>query len=212
MLGVTMVETTNLPDAQGILGRTAALRAGDPRASIAGIGDALFPGQQDPAYLKELDYYLREFCGAHAAIFCRASHRPTWRGQDLLETETCCTRAHKINNAMGQILLARRMARPGSSPKPARASTGATATVSAMFGLKCVVYMGRWIANAKPERVSDEIVGGRGGLRQGGQQTLKEAINEAMRDWVTNVRTTHYLLGTAYGAHPYPLMVRNFQR
>jgi len=106
------------------------------------------------------------------------------------------------------------MARPASSPRTGAGQHGvATATVAAMFGLKCVVYMGAVDCERQaPQRFPHENARRRGRVREGGQQTLKEAINEAMRDWVTNIRTTHYILGTVYGAHPYPVMVRNFQR
>jgi tryptophan synthase beta chain len=124
------------------------------------------------------------------------------------------TGAHKINNAVGQILLARRMRKTRIIAETGAGQHGvATATVAAMFGFKCVIYMGavdceRQALNVfRMKMLGAEVVPVRAG-----QQTLKEAVNEAMRDWVTNVRTTHYILGTAYGAHPYPLMVRNFQR
>ena len=129
--------------------------------------------------------------------------------EDLLHTG-----AHKINNCIGQVLLARRMGKTRVIAETGAGQHGvATATVAAMFGFKCVVYMGAVDCERQALNVFRmKMLGAEVVPVKVGQQTLKEAINEAMRDWVTNVRTTHYILGTAYGAHPYPLMVRNFQR
>ncbi|HYG36557.1 MAG TPA: tryptophan synthase subunit beta, partial [Clostridia bacterium] len=129
--------------------------------------------------------------------------------EDLLHTG-----AHKINNSIGQILLAKRMGKTRIIAETGAGQHGvATATVSAMFGLKCVVYMGAVDCERQALNVFRmKMLGAEVVPVKAGQQTLKEAINEAMRDWVTNIRTTHYILGTAYGAHPYPVMVRNFQR
>src|SRR5512141_3004540 len=129
--------------------------------------------------------------------------------EDLLHTG-----AHKINNCIGQILLARRMGKTRIIAETGAGQHGvATATVAAMFGLKCVVYMGAVDCERQALNVYRmKMLGAEVVSVKAGQQTLKEAINEAMRDWVTNIRSTHYILGTAYGAHPYPVMVRNFQR
>jgi tryptophan synthase beta chain len=129
--------------------------------------------------------------------------------EDLLHTG-----AHKINNCIGQILLARRMGKTRIIAETGAGQHGvATATVAAMFGLKCVVYMGALDCERQALNVFRmKMLGAEVIAVKAGQQTLKEAINEAMRDWVTNIRSTHYILGTVYGAHPYPLMVRNFQR
>ena len=124
------------------------------------------------------------------------------------------TGAHKINNALGQVLLARRMGKTRVIAETGAGQHGvASATVAAMFGLKCVVYMGAVDCERQALNVYRmKMLGAEVVPVHAGQKTLKEAVNEAMRDWVTNVRSTHYILGTAYGAHPYPLMVRNFQR
>jgi tryptophan synthase beta chain len=115
---------------------------------------------------------------------------------------------------MGQILLARRMGKTRIIAETGAGQHGvATATVAAMFGLKCVIYMGEVDCERQALNVFRmKMLGAEVVPVTAGQKTLKEAVNEAMRDWVTNVRTTHYILGTAYGAHPYPVMVRNFQR
>src|SRR6266705_2285388 len=175
-----------------------------------------FAAQGDPEFQRELQYYLREFAGRPTPLYLAERLTRELGGpkiylkrEDLLHTG-----AHKINNALGQILLARRMGKTRIIAETGAGQHGvATATVSAMFGLKCVIYMGevdcaRQALNVyRMKMLGAEVVS-----VLGGQKTLKEAVNEAMRDWVTNVRSTHYILGTAYGAHPYPVMVRNFQR
>jgi tryptophan synthase beta chain len=172
--------------------------------------------QQDPEFQRELSYYLREFCGRPTPLYF--AERLTREGggakiylkrEDLLHTG-----AHKINNCIGQVLLARRMGKTRVIAETGAGQHGvATATVAAMFGLKCVVYMGEVDCERQALNVFRmKMLGAEVVPVTAGQRTLKEAINEAMRDWVTNVRNTHYILGTVYGAHPYPLMVRNFQR
>jgi tryptophan synthase beta chain len=175
-----------------------------------------FRAQHDEEFQRELSYYLRQFCGRPTPLYFAerltrelGGARIYLKREDLLHTG-----AHKINNAMGQVLLARRMGKRRIIAETGAGQHGvATATVAAMFGLKCVIYMGavdceRQALNVyRMKMLGAEVVPVRAG-----QQTLKEAVNEAMRDWVTNVRSTHYILGTAYGAHPYPVMVRNFQR
>ena len=172
--------------------------------------------QQDPEFRREFDYYLKEFCGRPTPLYLAERLTRELGGakiylkrEDLLHTG-----AHKINNCIGQILLARRMGKTRIIAETGAGQHGvATATVAAMFGLKCVVYMGAVDCERQALNVLRmKMLGAEVVPVKAGQQTLKEAINEAMRDWVTNVRTTHYILGTVYGAHPYPLMVRNFQR
>src|SRR5437868_7375956 len=171
--------------------------------------------QHDPEFQRELEYYLREFCGRPTPLYFAERLSKDLGGakiylkrEDLLHTG-----AHKINNAIGQILLARRMGKTRIIAETGAGQHGvATATVSAMFGLKCVIYMGEVdCARQELNVYRMKMLGADVVSVTAGQKTLKEAVNEAMRDWVTNVRTTHYILGTAYGAHPYPVMVRNFQ-
>jgi tryptophan synthase beta chain len=163
-----------------------------------------------------LQYYLREFCGRPTPLyFAERLTRELGGAKIYLKREDLLhTGAHKINNAMGQILLARRMGKTRIIAETGAGQHGvATATVSAMFGLKCVIYMGEVDCERQALNVFRmKMLGAEVVPVTAGQKTLKEAVNEAMRDWVTNVRTTHYILGTAYGAHPYPVMVRNFQR
>jgi len=172
--------------------------------------------QQDPKFQAEFDYYLREFCGRPTPLYFaeRLTHELGGAQIYLKREDLLHTGAHKINNCIGQILLARRMGKTRIIAETGAGQHGvATATVAAMFGLQCVVYMGAVDCERQALNVYRmKMLGAEVVPVKAGQQTLKEAINEAMRDWVTNVRTTHYILGTAYGAHPYPMMVRNFQR
>ena len=172
--------------------------------------------RKDPAFRREFDYYLREFCGRPTPLyFAERLTRELGGAKIYLKREDLLhTGAHKINNCIGQILLAKRMGKTRIIAETGAGQHGvATATVAAMFGLKCVVYMGAVDCRRQELNVYRmKMLGAEVVSVKAGQQTLKEAINEAMRDWVTNVRTTHYILGTVYGAHPYPEMVRNFQR
>jgi tryptophan synthase beta chain len=171
--------------------------------------------RRDKRFRDELAYYLREYCGRPTPLYLaermtRALGGPKiyLKREDLLHTG-----AHKINNTIGQVLLAKRM---GKSRVIAETGAGqhgvATATVAAMFGLECVVYMGAVDMERQALNVYRmRLLGAEVRSVNAGQETLKEAISEAMRDWVTNVRTTHYILGSVLGAHPYPMMVRDFQ-
>lgn len=172
--------------------------------------------QSDPAFQNELQYYLRQFCGRPSPLyFAERLTRDLGGAKIYLKREDLIhTGAHKINNAIGQVLLARRMGKTRVIAETGAGQHGvATATVAAMFGLKCVVYMGEVDCQRQALNVYRmRMLGAEVVSVTAGQKTLKEAVNEAMRDWVTNIRDTHYILGTAYGAHPYPVMVRNFQR
>ncbi|MDD2708074.1 MAG: tryptophan synthase subunit beta [Verrucomicrobiae bacterium] len=171
--------------------------------------------RRDPAFQKEFDYYLREYAGRPTPLyFAERLTRELGGAKIYLKREDLLhTGAHKINNALGQVLLARRMKKPRVIAETGAGQHGvATATVAAMFGLECVVYMGAVDAERQALNVYRmKLLGAEVRTVKSGQQTLKEAISEAMRDWVTNVRTTHYILGSALGSHPYPMMVRDFQ-
>src|SRR6266550_928929 len=180
------------------------------------LEEAYLRAQNDLEFQQEFEYYLREFCGRPTPLYLAerltrelGGARIYLKREDLLHTG-----AHKINNCIGQILLARRMGKNRIIAETGAGQHGvATATVAAMFGFKCVIYMGAVDCERQALNVYRmKILGAEVVPVKAGQQTLKEAINEAMRDWVANVRSTHYILGTVYGAHPYPLMVRNFQR
>jgi tryptophan synthase beta chain len=171
--------------------------------------------RRDKRFRDELAYYLREYCGRPTPLYLaermtRALGGPKiyLKREDLLHTG-----AHKINNTIGQVLLARRMGKRRVIAETGAGQHGvATATVAAMFGLECVVYMGTVDMERQALNVYRmRLLGAEVRAVDAGQKTLKEAISEAMRDWVTNVRTTHYILGSVLGAHPYPMMVRDFQ-
>jgi tryptophan synthase beta chain len=180
------------------------------------LQDEYARAEKDPQFQREFDYYLRDFCGRSTPLyFAERLTRHLGGAKIYLKREDLLhTGAHKINNCIGQILLARRMNKTRIIAETGAGQHGvATATVAAMFGLKCVVYMGAVDCERQALNVFRmKMLGAEVVPVKAGQQTLKEAINEAMRDWVTNIRSTHYILGTAYGAHPYPMMVRNFQR
>jgi tryptophan synthase beta chain len=170
----------------------------------------------DPAFQSELAALLRDFAGRPTPLYFAerltrqlGGARIYLKREDLLHTG-----AHKINNALGQILLARRMGKSRIIAETGAGQHGvATATVAARFGCECVIYMGSTDMQRQALNVARmRLLGAEVVSVTAGQATLKEAINEAMRDWVTNVRSTHYILGSALGSHPYPMMVRDFQR
>jgi tryptophan synthase beta chain len=163
----------------------------------------------------ELQYYLREYVGRPTPLyFAERMTEQLGTAKIYLKREDLChTGAHKINNSMGQVLLAKRMGKKRIIAETGAGQHGvATATVCAMFDMECVVYMGAVDMERQALNVFRmESLGATVVPVTVGQQTLKEAVNEAMRDWVTNIRTTHYILGSALGSHPYPMMVRDFQ-
>ena len=178
------------------------------------LEEAYAAARRDPAFEAELLRLLRDYVGRPTPLgrAARLSERLGCRVW-LKREDLCHTGAHKINNALGQALLVKRMGKTRVMAETGAGQHGvATATVCALLGLECVVYMGtedmaRQAPNVKRMRLLGAEVRG----VDSGTRTLKDAINEAMRDWVTNVRSTHYLLGSVLGAHPYPAMVRDFQ-
>jgi len=172
--------------------------------------------RKDASFQKELDYLLREYAGRPTPLyFAERLTRELGGAKIYLKREDLLhTGAHKINNALGQILLAQRMGKKRIIAETGAGQHGvATATVAARAGLECVVYMGAVDMERQALNVARmKFLGAKVVAVTAGQATLKEAINEAMRDWVTNVRTTHYILGSALGSHPYPMMVRDFHR
>jgi tryptophan synthase beta chain len=171
--------------------------------------------RNDPAYRKELQELLRDYVGRPTPLSEAARLSRELGCRVLLKREDLChTGAHKINNALGQALLVKRMGKTRVVAETGAGQHGvATATVCALLGLECVVYMGTEdMARQAPNVQRMHLLGAKVVGVESGSRTLKDAINEAMRDWVTNVRTTHYLLGSALGAHPYPMMVRDLHR
>src|SRR5213596_1766691 len=209
--------TEKLPDTRGHFGPYGGRFVPETLMHpLQQLEEEYLKAQQDPDFQSELQYYLREFCGRPTPLyFAERLTRELGGGRVYLKREDLLhTGAHKINNCIGQILIARRMGKTRIIAETGAGQHGvATATVSAMFGLECVIYMGAVDCERQALNVFRmKMLGAEVVPVTAGQQTLKEAVNEAMRDWVTNVRSTHYILGTAYGAHPYPVMVRNFQR
>jgi tryptophan synthase beta chain len=209
--------TINLPDASGHFGPYGGMFV--PETLMTALQDLereYQAARKDPEFRKELAGLLADFCGRPTALYFAERLTEKLGGakiylkrEDLLHTG-----AHKINNAIGQILLARRMGKTRIIAETGAGQHGvATATAAARFGFDCTIYMGavdmeRQALNvARMRFLGAKVVG-----VTAGQATLKEAINEAMRDWVTNVRSTHYILGSALGSHPYPMIVRDFHR
>src|SRR5258706_5981973 len=179
------------------------------------VGAAYADARRAPASRTLLAAHLRDFVGRPTPLTeaRRLSERLGCRLW-LKREDLCHTGAHKINNAMGQGLLVKRMGKTRVVAETGAGQHGvASATVCALLGLECVVYMGTEdMARQAPNVQRMRLLGAQVVGVESGSRTLKDAINEAMRDWVTNLRTTHYLLGSALGAHPYPMMVRDLQR
>jgi tryptophan synthase beta chain len=214
---MTAIATDAVPDARGHFGPYGGRYVPETLMHPLQELEAEYArARRDPGFQREFEYYLREFCGRPTPLyFAERLTRELGGAQIYLKREDLLhTGAHKINNCIGQILVARRMGKTRIIAETGAGQHGvATATVAAMFGLKCVIYMGAVDCERQALNVLRmKMLGAEVVPVKAGQQTLKEAINEAMRDWVTHIRTTHYILGTVYGAHPYPLMVRNFQR
>ena len=207
----------SLPDAGGHFGGYGGVFVPETlMTALQDLGAAYEVARHDPAFQAELRHHLKEFAGRPTELYFaeRLTQHAGGAKIYLKREDLLHTGAHKINNALAQALLARRMGKKRIIAETGPGQHGvATAAACAKFGLDCVVYMGahdmeRQSLNVFRMRLMGAEVRG----VEAGQKTLKEAINEAMRDWVTNVRTTHYILGTAYGSHPYPMMVRDFHR
>lgn len=169
----------------------------------------------DSAFRAEFEYLLREYVGRPTPITeAKRLSEATGLHVTIKREDLNHTGAHKINNALGQCLLARRMGKPRIIAETGAGQHGvATATVCALFGMKCEVYMGEEdCARQELNVFRMKLLGAKVHPVSSGTRTLKDALNEAMRDWVTNVANTHYVIGTAAGPHPYPRMVREFQR
>ncbi len=166
-------------------------------------------------FKKELEYYLAQYAGRPTPLYLAKNlSKALGKARIYLKREDLChTGAHKINNTLGQGLLALRMKKPRIIAETGAGQHGvATATVGALFGLKCSIYMGdEDIERQSLNVVRMKLLGANVIPVSTGSRTLKDATNEALRDWVTNVRTTHYIIGSVVGPHPYPAMVRDFQ-
>ncbi len=176
---------------------------------------AYYEAREDQAFIKELEYYLKTYAGRETPLYYAENlSKKLGGGRIYLKREDLNhTGSHKLNNALGQALLARRMGKKRMIAETGAGQHGvATATVAALLGIECVVYMGTEDTHRQELNVFRmELLGAKVIPVHSGSATLKDAINEAMRDWVANVDNTYYLLGSVVGAHPYPMMVRDFQ-
>ena len=172
--------------------------------------------RRDPAFMAEYHHELRHFVGRPSPVYHAArTSRELGGAQIWLKREDLNhTGAHKVNNTIGQALLARRMGKPRVIAETGAGQHGvATATVCARYGMRCIVYMGSEdVARQSPNVYRMHLLGATVVPVESGSRTLKDALNEALRDWVTNVEDTFYIIGTVAGPHPYPTMVRDFQR
>ena len=171
--------------------------------------------KNDSKFQKEFDYYLKNYVGRPSPLFFAKRITEDLGGAKIYfkRDELNHTGAHKINNCMGQILLAKRMGKKRIIAETGAGQHGvATATVCALFGLPCIIYMGeKDIERQSPNVFRMKLLGAEIKSVSNGSKSLKDAMNEALRDWVTNVQDTFYIIGTAAGPHPYPSMVRDFQ-
>jgi len=183
--------------------------------ALTELEQAFVDAQKDPAFRREFEGLLASFVGRPTPLtYAKRLSEQLGGAQIYLKREDLAhTGAHKINNALGQALLVKRMGKKRIVAETGAGQHGvASATVAALLGLECVVYMGVVdIARQEPNVFRMKLLGAEVRPVASGTQTLKDAINEAIRDWVTNVRDTHYLLGSALGPHPYPTIVREFQ-
>ena len=171
--------------------------------------------RRDGAFKREFHHYLHDYAGRETPLYFAERLTEKLRGAKiyLKREDLCHTGAHKINNTIGQILLALRMGKRRIIAETGAGQHGvATATVAARFGLECEIFMGKEDVRRQSLNVFRmKLLGATVRVVESGSQTLKDAMNEALRDWVTNVRDTYYLIGSVAGPHPYPMMVRDFQ-
>lgn len=183
--------------------------------AISELREAYAKYQHDPDFRAEFEYELKHFVGRPSPVYhAQRMSREQGGAQIYLKREDLNhTGAHKINNVIGQAMLARRMGKPRVIAETGAGQHGvATATICARYGLECVVYMGsNDVKRQSPNVYRMNLLGARVVPVESGSKTLKDALNEAMRDWVTNVENTFYIIGTVAGPHPYPMMVRDFQ-
>ena len=206
----------NLPDAHGHFGPYGGTFVAETLShALDELRDAYARYQHDPAFIAEYEYELKHFVGRPSPIYhARRLTEHCGGAQIYLKREDLNhTGAHKINNVIGQALLARRMGKPRVIAETGAGQHGvATATIAARYGMECVVYMGSEDVRRQAANVYRmKLLGATVVPVESGSRTLKDALNEAMRDWVTNVADTFYIIGTVAGPHPYPMMVRDFQ-
>ncbi len=204
------------PDARGRFGTFGGRFVAETlMPAILEVEQAYAAARADPAFQPELDAYLKDYVGRPSPLWFARRLTERLGGAKIYfkRDELNHTGAHKINSCMGQILLARRMGKTRVIAETGAGQHGvATATVCALFGLPCTVYMGATdVERQKPNVFRMKLLGAEVKPVTSGAATLKDAMNEALRDWVANVRDTFYIIGTVAGPHPYPMMVRDFQ-
>ncbi|MBV6321085.1 tryptophan synthase subunit beta [Duganella violaceipulchra] len=206
----------NFPDAKGHFGPYGgAFVAETLTYALAELNEAYERYSKDPEFLDEFRYELKHFVGRPSPIYYARRWSELAGGAQIYfkREDLNHTGAHKINNVIGQALLAKRMGKPRIIAETGAGQHGvATATICARFGLECVVYMGSEDVKRQAQNVYRmKLLGATVVPVESGSKTLKDALNEAMRDWVTNIENTFYIIGTVAGPHPYPMMVRDFQ-
>jgi tryptophan synthase beta chain len=212
----TKITDYHLPDERGHFGPYGGLFVAETlMESIEELNEAYAKYMKDPEFLAELDADLHDYVGRPSPVYhAKRLSKETGGAQIYLKREDLNhTGAHKINNTIGQALLAKRMGKTRIIAETGAGQHGvATATVAARLGLECVVYMGAEdIQRQSPNVYRMRLLGAKVVPVTSGSQTLKDALNEALRDWVTNIDNTYYIIGTVAGPHPYPAMVRDFQ-
>ncbi len=210
-------ELSSLPNTQGYFGPYGGQYVPETlMVALRELITAYAQSRRDPRFKKEIQYYLSEYDGRPTPLtFAANLTRLLKGGRIYLKREDLNhTGAHKINNCLGQILLARRMGKKRIIAETGAGQHGvATATVCALFGMQCEVYMGEEDVHRQALNVFRmKLLGAQVHAVSSGTKTLKDAMSEAIRDWVTNVRTTYYLIGSTAGPHPYPMIVRDFQK
>jgi len=207
--------TEQLPDKRGYFGPFGGRFVPETlMPALQQLEDAYEAARKDPSFQKELDYYLREYVGRPNPLYLAERFSKRSGGKVYLKREDLNhTGAHKINNTLGQVLLALRMGKKRVIAETGAGQHGlATATAAALFGLSCDVYMGEEdIRRQMPNVLKMRLLGARVIPVTAGAKTLKDAINEALRDWMASFEDTHYILGSVTGPHPFPLIVRDFQ-
>jgi tryptophan synthase beta chain len=205
-----------VPDRQGHFGPYGGRYVAETlMPALSELEHAYDKARRDRSFRKELQFYLHEYAGRVTPLYFAERLTEELGGAKiyLKREDLCHTGAHKINNTIGQILLARRMGKQRIIAETGAGQHGvATATVAARFGLTCEIFMGKEDVRRQSLNVFRmKLLGATVRVVEAGSQTLKDAMNEALRDWVSHVRTTYYLIGSVAGPHPYPMMVRDFQ-
>ena len=206
-----------LPDAEGHFGKYGGVFVAETLIpALDELRQAYDAAKADPAFRAEYEYELSHYVGRPSPIYHARRWSDTLGGAQiyLKREDLNHTGAHKVNNCIGQALLARRMGKPRVIAETGAGQHGvATATVAARYGMACVVYMGSEDVRRQAANVYRmKLLGAKVVSVESGSRTLKDALNEAMRDWVTNITDTFYIIGTVAGPHPYPMMVRDFQK